>query len=250
MTETLVIRLRSIDDAPASWLIIDGNGARSGSLQNGPIADALGLAQGRRTVLVLPATEVTLAGTVRTLGAETRELALRRLEEIATGVARGFGCEALLDHKEGYPVTHNDPGAVSRFNKVALETLGSERLRAVENPVMGGEDFSFYSHEVPSCFFVLGLIPPGSRAMPQLHQPTFDFNDGAIATGVEDDIFSPGTVCVLMAWSPASLQDAEVTHGRRCLTRVSSWGSTVGSISIPCCLSWPEARARAIGIAG
>lgn len=61
MTETLVIRLRSIDDAPASWLIIDGNGARSGSLQNGPIADALGLAQGRRTVIVLPASEVTLA---------------------------------------------------------------------------------------------------------------------------------------------------------------------------------------------
>lgn len=61
MTETLVIRLRSIDDAPASWLIIDGNGARSGSLHNGPIADALGLAQGRRTVVVLPASEVTLA---------------------------------------------------------------------------------------------------------------------------------------------------------------------------------------------
>jgi general secretion pathway protein L len=61
MTETLVIRLRSIDDAPASWLIVDGNGARSGPLQSGPIADALGLAQGRRTVVVLPAAEVTLA---------------------------------------------------------------------------------------------------------------------------------------------------------------------------------------------
>jgi general secretion pathway protein L len=61
MTETLVIRLRSIEDAPASWLIIDGNGARSGSVQHGPIADALSLSQGRRTVLVLPASEVTLA---------------------------------------------------------------------------------------------------------------------------------------------------------------------------------------------
>jgi general secretion pathway protein L len=61
MTETLVIRLRSTDDSPASWLIIDGNGARSGPVQNGPIADALGLSQGRRTVVVLPAAEVTLA---------------------------------------------------------------------------------------------------------------------------------------------------------------------------------------------
>ena len=61
MTETLVIRLRAADDSPASWLLVDGNGARSGPLQSGPMADALSLAQGRRTVVVLPAAEVTLA---------------------------------------------------------------------------------------------------------------------------------------------------------------------------------------------
>ncbi len=61
MTETLVIRLRASDDAPASWLIVDANGARSGNVQSGPIADALTLSQGRRTVVVLPAADVTLA---------------------------------------------------------------------------------------------------------------------------------------------------------------------------------------------
>lgn len=61
MTETLVIRLRAHDEAPASWLIVDENGARSGTVTNGPIADALGVAQGRRVVLLLPGTEVSLA---------------------------------------------------------------------------------------------------------------------------------------------------------------------------------------------
>ena len=61
MTETLVIRLRASEDASASWLIVDANGARSGNVQNGPIADALALSQGRRTLVVLPAAEVTLA---------------------------------------------------------------------------------------------------------------------------------------------------------------------------------------------
>jgi len=61
MTETLVIRLRAPSDAPASWLIVDANGARSGNVQSGPIADALALSQGRRTVVVLPAADVTLA---------------------------------------------------------------------------------------------------------------------------------------------------------------------------------------------
>jgi general secretion pathway protein L len=61
MIESLVIRLRAADDAQASWLIVDGNGARSGNVQSGPLADALSLSQTRRTWVVLPAAEVTLA---------------------------------------------------------------------------------------------------------------------------------------------------------------------------------------------
>ncbi len=61
MTETLVIRLRAHDEAPASWLIVDENGLRSGSVSNGPVADALSVAQGRKVVLLLPAAEVSLA---------------------------------------------------------------------------------------------------------------------------------------------------------------------------------------------
>jgi len=61
MSETLVIRLRAAEGAQASWLIVDANGARSGPVQTGPLADALGLAQLRSVVLLLPGSEVTLA---------------------------------------------------------------------------------------------------------------------------------------------------------------------------------------------
>jgi general secretion pathway protein L len=61
MSETLVIRLRAADEAPASWLIVDDNGARSGPVQSGPVADALGASQGRRVVVLLPGSEITLA---------------------------------------------------------------------------------------------------------------------------------------------------------------------------------------------
>ena len=61
MTETLVIRLRALDEALASWLLVDPTGARSGPVSSGPIGDALSLAQGRRVVLLLPATDVSLA---------------------------------------------------------------------------------------------------------------------------------------------------------------------------------------------
>jgi general secretion pathway protein L len=61
MTETLVIRLRAHDEAPASWLIVDENGARSGSVNHGPVADALSVAQGRRVALLLPGADVSLS---------------------------------------------------------------------------------------------------------------------------------------------------------------------------------------------
>ena len=68
---------------------------------------------------------------------------------------------------------------------MAADTLGPQQVIDLAEPVMGGEDFSYYTHVVPSCFFVLGLVPKGATAVPELHQPTFDFNDDAIATGVE-----------------------------------------------------------------
>lgn len=61
MSETLVIRLRAAEGAQASWLIVDANGARSGPVQTGPLADAMALAQQRGVVLLLPGSEVTLA---------------------------------------------------------------------------------------------------------------------------------------------------------------------------------------------
>ena len=61
MSETLVIRLRAAEEAPASWLIVDRSGARSGPVHTGPLADALSLVENRSTVLLLPAGDVALA---------------------------------------------------------------------------------------------------------------------------------------------------------------------------------------------
>jgi amidohydrolase len=129
--------------------------------------------------------EAVLGGTIRTLTAETRELAELRVHEIAVNIAHAHGCEAAVHYHRGYPITSNDLAAVEIFNATARNAIGPERVLPMQNPVMGGEDFAYYCQQVPSCFFALGLVPPGQSAIPQLHQPTFDFNDDAIAVGVE-----------------------------------------------------------------
>ncbi|GJQ28880.1 MAG: peptidase M20 [Phycisphaerae bacterium] len=128
---------------------------------------------------------VTFIGTVRTLNNATRALAKRRFFEIVENTSRAMGCQARVDWHEGYPVTANDPDATERFFGVARAALGAERVELVPDATMGGEDFSYYGHHVPACFYLLGLRPRGAATYPTLHQPEFDFNDDALPVGVE-----------------------------------------------------------------
>jgi amidohydrolase len=126
-----------------------------------------------------------LVGTVRTLTPELRKTAKTRFFEIVQGVAAGHGCRAEINWHEGYPVTMNDAAEAERVMGVAAGAFGAGRLVRIEHPTMGGEDFSYYGHHVPACFFFLGLRPQGLERYPALHQPDFDFNDEALPTGVE-----------------------------------------------------------------
>jgi amidohydrolase len=127
---------------------------------------------------------VVIKGTQRSLSESTRALVERRIAEVAEGVARAHGCRATVDIQRNYPVTVNDAGAVAEFERVARESLGADRVRTLAAPVMGGEDFAFYGPHARSCYWALGLAP-GGAPYPPLHAPDFDFNDDAIATGVE-----------------------------------------------------------------
>jgi general secretion pathway protein L len=59
MTETLVIRLRG--DGPASWMVVDAVGARSGAIGSGELAAAAADADPRRVLLLVPGSEIHLA---------------------------------------------------------------------------------------------------------------------------------------------------------------------------------------------
>jgi amidohydrolase len=128
---------------------------------------------------------VMFAGTMRTLVPETRVLGKRRFYEIAEGVAGAMGCRAEIAWEEGYPVTFNDEKATAKFFRIAEGALGTERVRPVPHPSLGGEDFSYYGQHVPACFFILGVKPAHVDKYPSLHQPEYDFNDDALETGME-----------------------------------------------------------------
>lgn len=126
-----------------------------------------------------------LRGTIRTLRDQTREMAEKEFRHIVESVCASFGARAEVIWQSGYPVTANEPKATERFRQIARKAFGTARVIEREHPTMGGEDFSYYGRYVPACFYFLGLKPDGLASYPGLHTPKFDFNDDALATGVE-----------------------------------------------------------------
>jgi hippurate hydrolase len=140
--------------------------------------------KGGSALNVIPS-KVEFGGTMRTLTPESRERGKSRFFEIVQGVGRALGVETEIDWHEGYPVTFNDSWATDRYRKIAAQVIGAERMQEEEEPVMGGEDFSFYGQYVPACFFFVGLCPHEKERVPPVHTPLFDFNDRVIPDAVE-----------------------------------------------------------------
>jgi amidohydrolase len=128
---------------------------------------------------------VRFIGTMRTLSKAMRVLGKKRFYEIVEGTAKALGCSADIAWHQGYPITSNHAATTERFFELARATLGEDRVDLVDNPTMGGEDFSYYGDHAKACFFFLGLKPKGAAQVPTLHQPDFDFNDDALPTGIE-----------------------------------------------------------------
>ncbi|MFI4916437.1 MAG: M20 family metallopeptidase, partial [Phycisphaerales bacterium JB060] len=127
-----------------------------------------------------------LVGTIRALTGQTRAILGERFHSVVESTAAAHGCTAEIDWQPGYPVTSNDGACAAHVLDVARRILGEHAVEIVPEASMGGEDFSYYGHHVPTCFFLLGLLGEDAdiEHTPLLHQPGFDFNDEALPVGV------------------------------------------------------------------
>ena len=128
---------------------------------------------------------VAIKGTIRTLNPITRKTTRARFAELVEGAAKTMGCTTQIQWRDGYPVTINDEFEASRVAQITENATLTTDFEWVKEPSMGGEDFAYYCERVPSCFYLIGLNESQTQAYPGLHTPTFDFNDKAIAIGME-----------------------------------------------------------------
>ncbi|WP_028748697.1 M20 aminoacylase family protein [Rhizobium mesoamericanum] len=123
--------------------------------------------------------DATIAGTVRTLDEEVRNLAEIRLKQIVSGLADAHGAEVDINFNRNYPVTYNHVTETGHAVRIAAEIAGAANVNAEIDPMMGGEDFSYMLNARPGAFIFIGN---GDTA--GLHNPAYDFNDETIAHGI------------------------------------------------------------------
>jgi len=124
---------------------------------------------------------VELIGTVRSFSAEMRELAEKRIKEIATSVAQGLGASAEVEYRRGYPATVNTEKEAVFAAQVGEKVFGKGNVVTDGEPTMGGEDFSFMLQVRPGAYVFLGQ--GGQQGGCFLHNPGYDFNDEVIPLG-------------------------------------------------------------------
>ncbi|MGX7594399.1 M20 metallopeptidase family protein [Planococcus plakortidis] len=125
---------------------------------------------------------VKLKGTVRTLNPDTRAQMPKRIEMIAKGIAASFGGDCSLDYHHVTPSNRNDPAVRDRLLSTIENLYGKESIKRT-TPSMGGEDFSYYSEQVPSVFFQLGTNSSDDTAYPN-HNTKFNVDEESFLYGI------------------------------------------------------------------
>ena len=132
---------------------------------------------------VIPST-MELEGTIRSLTLEGILKLQTRVKEVAESIAIANRCKAEVTFPgNDYPPTINDAECWNLGKSAAIEILGDAQV-AEMGPIMGGEDFAYYTQEIPGCFSFLGVGNTEIDAVYDVHHPMFKVDEEALPLGV------------------------------------------------------------------
>ncbi len=134
------------------------------------------------TTNVIPS-EVKLMGTFRAMDENWRYQAHELIKKQTIGLVEAMGAEADVLIDVGYPFVDNDAALTHRASRLAKELLGDDNIEETELR-MGAEDFGYYTHVIPGCFYRLGVRNETAGIVHNVHTPYFNIDEKAIETGM------------------------------------------------------------------
>ncbi len=142
----------------------------------------VGKIEGGQAFNVIPET-VTLTGTVRAFTVQDRDRLLRRISEVAQGIAASFGAKARTERGPGCPPVVSDPRMAELVRSSVRASPGAELIEP--EPITVGDDVAWFLRLVPGCYFLLGGGNQQAGIKAPHHHPEFDLDEACLPIGVE-----------------------------------------------------------------
>ncbi|KAL0351502.1 UNVERIFIED_CONTAM: IAA-amino acid hydrolase ILR1-like 6 [Sesamum calycinum] len=106
--------------------------------------------------------------------------------QVIVSQAKVYKCSATVDFFENadtiYPPMVNDEQMYEHVKRATVDLVGPTNFRVVQ-PVMGAEDFSFYSEVIPAAFFYIGIKNETLGSVHSPHSPHFIIDEDALPVG-------------------------------------------------------------------
>lgn len=142
---------------------------------------SVGKIEAGSTYNIIPDT-AKLIGTIRALTPAAVQTLQHQMVKLTEGICDAFGAKGKVDFIVGTPPLVNDPTEAKFIESVIRKSFSHEVFELVE-PVMGGEDFSYYLQEKPGAFIFVGM--GGEKSGYPHHHPKFDIDEDVIPVAIE-----------------------------------------------------------------
>ncbi|MCH4827234.1 M20 family metallopeptidase [Planococcus halocryophilus] len=120
-----------------------------------------------------------MTGTVRTFKEDIRNFIEEEIDRVIKGTCLVSGADYEYTYSRGYPTTVNHEAETNFVATLAPSVPGVTNVRETE-PIMGGEDFSYYLQQIKGTFFFTGAKNPESTETYPHHHPKFDIDERAL----------------------------------------------------------------------
>lgn len=122
-----------------------------------------------------------LWGTLRSADREVWATAEPLVREAIEHIAAPYGVRVEVEYVQGVPPVVNDPECAEIAARAVGSVLGEDGVGTAEQS-SGGEDFAWYTEEIPGVYLRLGVWD-GSSDQTDLHHPAFVLDEAVLPHG-------------------------------------------------------------------
>jgi len=126
--------------------------------------------------------KVTMVGTVRTISEQLHRRMPIMMEQKIKHICAAFGAKYTFKYDVLGSVLKNNDAALDACLQAGVQVLGANKVKMLEKPSMGGEDFAEFLRFALGCFIYVGAA--GKKAYPWHHEK-FNIDEKVLPVGAE-----------------------------------------------------------------